>query len=858
MSDFDGTLNPSAGWPDVPQASDVMRLLGGEGGPLNAQAEALAARTNMLHANVSEALRRSYVEAGYNVVGTFREGFTYVNANDVGIDEATGKGFTGPAGPVAAGTDPASGGFVDVSRYVDSDFIPVNLLHNTAGITKVYSDGKWFAWDNPTGTLISFTNNHDYGTATMVCDVSGEIKEFEFVTADVAALRSAPDGTYLSGFGIDGEDLSSDSTQKFHRACKYAESSGRTLRSNPWTVFKISELPPAITTNGFSADLSGAEVVVDTLTSVRGSAVFSFAGTVDNSIKATLTGDSYDSSFPVNDASVFKVGDYVVGKYTVKQDVKVVPTSNMDYEFLSQIVAINGNVVKVATSRYYKLYSSPSGGGGFELIKALPVTDFSVSNVRKRDTVRGGVNTDHALASTYLCAGYVFENLYNSVSNGTSVYHRISHNYRTTRTQNRFPTRTDAGRGYTEQHIACTNGRIENPTGIAVRHVVDFANFSADMDVIGGRADTCKSYGFGTHGGWESNIRFNGQKGRSCGMFIFAGSGEEFGQHSANISVINPDGVGCEYLVLALTNGAKVANLEIKNPTYKYHTSTYSYAVEASMDEVSIGGSGVIDGGVKLIPTQRDSFGTQKDIPISDVEIGPRSDNDVCLDISNVLNYEVRLSNCDLYGKIKQSSSNLSISFNDCGLNPPTTGLFDTSGRVTNRVSIKGGKVNLKGNTTDTTLNIKEFTYSGVDLESNNFTWNIMMTNPAGGGVFSLRDIQNPPAFDITGVSARISLTSFENGKIFVPSVPMLKLKGSNNRLTISSGIIVDSESTQIVIDPTCVNTNLILTSVTHSQPFALGGTYRGGVASGNVLLSGTQSIPTPLVLGANVGYTQV
>lgn len=62
-----------------------------------------------------EALHRSYAEAGYNVVGTFQGGFTLVNANDVGIDETTGKGFTGPAGDVAAGTNPASGGFVDRS-----------------------------------------------------------------------------------------------------------------------------------------------------------------------------------------------------------------------------------------------------------------------------------------------------------------------------------------------------------------------------------------------------------------------------------------------------------------------------------------------------------------------------------------------------------------------------------------------------------------------------------------------------------------------------------------------------------------------------------------------------------------------
>jgi len=68
-----------------------------------------------LRTQVLEALRRSYAEAGYNVVGTFKAGFTYVNANDVGIDETTGKGFTGPAGTVAPGTNPASGGYTDRS-----------------------------------------------------------------------------------------------------------------------------------------------------------------------------------------------------------------------------------------------------------------------------------------------------------------------------------------------------------------------------------------------------------------------------------------------------------------------------------------------------------------------------------------------------------------------------------------------------------------------------------------------------------------------------------------------------------------------------------------------------------------------
>lgn len=63
-----------------------------------------------------ESLRRIYAEAGYNLVdGSFEAGGTLVNTNDVLLQESTGKAFTGPAGPVAAGTNPASGGFVDRS-----------------------------------------------------------------------------------------------------------------------------------------------------------------------------------------------------------------------------------------------------------------------------------------------------------------------------------------------------------------------------------------------------------------------------------------------------------------------------------------------------------------------------------------------------------------------------------------------------------------------------------------------------------------------------------------------------------------------------------------------------------------------
>jgi hypothetical protein len=61
-------------------------------------------------------LRRSYAEAGYNLVaGSFEAGGTLVNTNDVLLQERTGKVFSGPAGTVAAGTNPTTGGFVDRS-----------------------------------------------------------------------------------------------------------------------------------------------------------------------------------------------------------------------------------------------------------------------------------------------------------------------------------------------------------------------------------------------------------------------------------------------------------------------------------------------------------------------------------------------------------------------------------------------------------------------------------------------------------------------------------------------------------------------------------------------------------------------
>ena len=76
-----------------------------------------------LRIQVRESLRRSCAEAGFVLVnGSFEAGGTLLNANDVLLQEQTGKVFSGPAGDVAAGTNPTGGGFADMSEVIPFTF----------------------------------------------------------------------------------------------------------------------------------------------------------------------------------------------------------------------------------------------------------------------------------------------------------------------------------------------------------------------------------------------------------------------------------------------------------------------------------------------------------------------------------------------------------------------------------------------------------------------------------------------------------------------------------------------------------------------------------------------------------------
>lgn len=117
-------------------------------------------QSEQVKGNAFESLRRSYAEAGYNLVaGSFEVGGTLVNVNDVLLQESTGKAFSGPAGPVSAGTNPVSGGFVDRSdSLVDSTKVKTKY-----GTLNVFTDLTAYA---PSVGILT-TNTPSQNTAAL-------------------------------------------------------------------------------------------------------------------------------------------------------------------------------------------------------------------------------------------------------------------------------------------------------------------------------------------------------------------------------------------------------------------------------------------------------------------------------------------------------------------------------------------------------------------------------------------------------------------------------------------------------------------------------------------------------------------
>lgn len=116
MADFDGVINPAAGWPDVPQLGTAAIARGGAGGPMNAQALALSARDKQLQ-------RLHFEEKARNIgrtlaAGSFEAGATITASNQLLLKEGSAAVYqwTGALPKtVAAGGLPSEPEWVDVT-----------------------------------------------------------------------------------------------------------------------------------------------------------------------------------------------------------------------------------------------------------------------------------------------------------------------------------------------------------------------------------------------------------------------------------------------------------------------------------------------------------------------------------------------------------------------------------------------------------------------------------------------------------------------------------------------------------------------------------------------------------------------
>lgn len=139
-----------------------------------------------------ESIRRSYAEAGYNLVGgSFQVGFSLVNANDVALDGVTGKAYSGAAGTYPAGTSTA--GFVDRS-----------LSWRTVFLSKYGSLGSAIAANSLTKklTVIVDADSIETSPVSFAGDIDITGKGVITLQSGVTNFLSHSDGNLTSGRGV--------------------------------------------------------------------------------------------------------------------------------------------------------------------------------------------------------------------------------------------------------------------------------------------------------------------------------------------------------------------------------------------------------------------------------------------------------------------------------------------------------------------------------------------------------------------------------------------------------------------------------------------------------------------------------
>lgn len=239
-----------------------------------------------------EALRRSYAEAGYNLVdGSFEAGGTLVNTNDVLLQERTGKAYKGPAGAVAPGTNPTSG------------------IYEVAGMYKCFT--SFYEMIEATESSLPVGSRCLTGN-TMWIRTSAQTSASSF--SPIGAI-CGDDFGIVAGASVTGQAVMDFLTVAYTSGCRgYFKSVGEvTITSNiellsidknlvvDWSGIKLFGA-----SDGVRIRLSSTEIPSSLLADmVRGSTVVRVAGAVEGDLIYIEDNEKYETQWNFNSRELF-------------------------------------------------------------------------------------------------------------------------------------------------------------------------------------------------------------------------------------------------------------------------------------------------------------------------------------------------------------------------------------------------------------------------------------------------------------------------------------------------------------------------------------------------------------------------
>lgn len=204
-----------------------------------------------------EALRRSYAEAGYNmVVGSFEAGGTLVNANDVLLYEVSGKAYSGPAGVVAPGSNPTVGGFVDRSGELLRDQLTfLNIpVRSSSVVRPVFVRQACTTTNGSPTVLVQDASQFEEGDNLLLC--AGGVQKYS-ASFDVKGSPARNGTLYfvLDGYLISNIPVLSADTASAVAAKLRAVSVAGWTTSGSGTVATFTKDVPGVTVGALISDI---------------------------------------------------------------------------------------------------------------------------------------------------------------------------------------------------------------------------------------------------------------------------------------------------------------------------------------------------------------------------------------------------------------------------------------------------------------------------------------------------------------------------------------------------------------------------------------------------------------------------